>query len=308
MKFKEVYEEWADFKKNYVKKSSFSAYMLLTENHLLPDFGEAENEITEHDVQKFVLKKLQGGLARKTVKDILIVFKMILKYGKKNFLWEIIPPFEDIIFPADNERHTIDVLSVSDFKKAVAYTKENFTFRNLGVLLTLSTGIRIGEVCGLKWNDIDLERGTLTVRRTVQRIYIKGESGKRYTELIIDTPKTKSSNREIPLSHDLIKIFKSLEKIVNPEFYVLTNAEKTTEPRTYRSYYKELMRKMGLPVIKFHSLRHTFATQCIAAKIDVKTVSVLLGHSNISTTFSLYVHPDMGQKKNAINQLFKAMK
>lgn len=306
LRFKDLYQSFVIYKRQFVKKSSMSSYQLLIENHLLPVFGDAEH-IDEQRIQDFVLDKILGGLSHKTVKDIIIVFKMILKYGIKHKLWNEMPTF-DIIYPADHDKQSIEVLSKADYKKVKDYVKENLTFRNLGVLVCLSTGMRIGEICALKWSDIDIHEGVLHVQRTIQRIYVISQDGKRHTELIVDSPKTKNSYRDIPLSPDLIKIFKAFEKILNPEYFVLTNEEKSTEPRTYRAYYKELMQRIGLKPIKFHGLRHSFATQCIASKVDVKTVSVLLGHSNISTTFNLYVHPDMEQKKAAINQLYKNMK
>src|SRR5690606_18426845 len=109
-------------------------------------------------------------------------------------------------------------------------------------------------------------------------------------------------------SKDLISIIKPLSKIVNPSFFIVSNAEKPTEPRVYRSYYQDLMIKLKLPLIKFHGLRHTFATRCINAKIDVKTISTILGHSNISTTLNTYVHPNLEQKKSAIDQMFKSLR
>ena len=302
MKFSDLYQDWVLNKQDYVKRSTMSAYSLLAINHLIPAFGEY-TQITESMVQDFVLKKIKGGLSQKSVKDILIVLKMILKYGQKYNLF----PYThfDLIYPTDHERKTIEVLSPANFKRIIQYTKDNFSFRNLGVLICLSTGMRIGEICALKWEDIDIETGTIKVRRTIQRIYTIENDGKKATELIIDTPKTKTSNREIPMSKDILSICKPLFKIINQDFFVLTNDAKPTEPRTYRSYYKRVMDELEIPLIKFHGLRHSFATQCIAKKIDVKTVSVLLGHSNVSTTFNLYVHPDMEQKKSAINQLFK---
>ncbi len=187
------------------------------------------------------------------------------------------------------------------------YIQEHFTFRNLGVYICLSEGMRIGEVCALTWEDIDTDNGVISVNRTIQRIYVI-EEGNRRTELILDTPKTKNSIREIPISKDLLKILKPFKKIVNPSFFVLTNDVKPTEPRTYRSYYKNLMKELNMPELKFHGLRHSFATRCIESNCDYKTVSVLLGHSNISTTLNLYVHPNMEQKKKAIEQMFKALR
>lgn len=128
------------------------------------------------------------------------------------------------------------------------------------------------------------------------------------TELILDAPKTKNSIREIPMSRDLLQLLKPIKRIVNNSFFVLTNEAKPTEPRTYRSYYKKFMDTLEIPALKFHGLRHSFATRCVESKCDYKTISVLLGHSNISTTLNLYVYPNLEQKKKCIEQMFKALK
>ena len=300
----EVVTLWKIDKKQYVKKSSFSAYVLLTENHLLPAFG-TQTSIEEAQVQAFVFQKLAQGLSQKTIKDILIVLKMVLKFGAKH-KWLAYQAF-DIQFPTVREKHSVEVLSRANQKKMMSYIQEHFTFRNLGVYICLSSGIRIGEVCALTWEDIDTENGVIKVRKTIQRIYLI-EDGKRKTELILDTPKTKNSIREIPMSRDLLKMLKPFHKIVNPTFFVLTNDAKPTEPRTYRSYYKKLMNTLAIPELKFHGLRHSFATRCIESNCDYKTVSVLLGHSNITTTLNLYVHPNLEQKKKAIDQMFKGLR
>lgn len=302
--FAEIAELWKKDKKLYVKKSTFSAYVLLLENHLLPAFKD-HSEIEEKEVQKFVFQKLDQGLSQKSIKDILIVLKMIMKFGSKNKWFEFIN--FDIQYPTVRETHTIEVLSRTHQKKVMGYIQEHFTFRNLGVYICLSSGMRIGEICALTWEDVDTDNGIINIRKTIQRIYVI-EDGERKTELLIDTPKTKNSIREIPISRDLLKMLKPFKKIVNPAFYILTNDSKPTEPRTYRSYYKNLMRHLEIPDIKFHGLRHSFATRCIESKCDYKTVSVLLGHSNISTTLNLYVHPNLEQKKKAIDQMFKALK
>lgn len=302
--FSQIVELWKVDKKLYVKKSTLSAYILLTENHLLPEFGNS-SEIDEEQVQKFVFQKLEHGLSQKTVKDILIVLKMILKFGAKN-KWIQFTPFQ-IQYPTLRENQQIKVLSRTHQKKVMNYIQEHFTFRNLGIYICLSSGIRIGEICALTWEDIDTENGIIHIRKTIQRIYVI-ENGERRTELLLDSPKTKNSIREIPMSRELLRMLKPFKKIVNPTFFVLTNDSKPTEPRTYRSYYKNLMRLLEIPEIKFHGLRHSFATRCIESKCDYKTVSVLLGHSNISTTLNLYVHPNLEQKKKAIDQMFRTLK
>lgn len=299
----EIIPLWIREKKHFVKKSTMSAYILLSENHIKPHFGNCES-VVEDQVQQFVLDKIESGLSHKTVKDVLIVLKMILKWGAKKGHIVYIP--WDITYPTNHSKTEVQIFTSAEHKKAMSYIKEHLTFRNLGILICLSTGMRIGEICALKWSDIDLDTHVIRVSRTIQRIYMM-ENGTRRTELIMDNPKTMSSNREIPLTKDLVGILKPLMKVVNNDFFVLTNEEKPTEPRTYRSYYKNLMEKLELPIIKFHGLRHSFATRCIESKADVKTVSVLLGHSNISTTMNLYVHPNTEQKKAVINNVFKNM-
>ncbi len=199
-----------------------SAYSLLIENHISPYFGKME-EIKEHDVQSFVLDKIDSGLSRKTVQDVLIVLKMILKYGQKkdwiNYkLW-------DVNFPPDYSKTKVEIFTKEEHKKAISYIKEHFTFRNLGIMICLSTGMRIGEICALTWEDIDVDNGIINVKRTIQRIYVI-EDGIRRTELIIDNPKTVNSNREIPMTKDLINIIKPLKKLTNETFFVITNDEK----------------------------------------------------------------------------------
>lgn len=274
-----------------------------SENHVLPYFGDNDS-LHEQAVQTFVLQKLESGLSVKTVKDILIVLKMVMKFGVKN---EWMNYYEwDIKYPTSSSSNELEVLSVNNHRKILDYIQTHFSFTGLGIYISLTTGLRIGEVCALKWNDINVTDGTITVSRTIERIYII-EGGRKHTEVVINTPKTKNSCREIPMNKELLAMIKPLKKVVNDDFYVLTNDEHPTEPRTYRNYYNRLMAKLSIPKLKYHGLRHSFATRCIEAGCDYKTVSVLLGHSNISTTLDLYVHPNMEQKKRCISKMFKSL-
>ena len=300
---KEIALAWKDDKRCYVKRSTFAAYVLILENHVLPSFGECEM-LSESLVQELVLRKLDSGLCVKTVKDILIVLKMVMRFGVKSG-WMNYCEW-DIKYPTTESSNEIEVLTVANHRKILEFVKLNFTFRNLGIYISLTTGLRIGEICGLKWSDIDVVNGTITVRRTIERIYIiDGEN--KHTELIVNTPKTKNSCRDIPMCKELMAIVKPLKKVVNDDFYVLTNEEKPTEPRTYRNYYHRLMKRLGIPRLKYHGLRHSFATRCIKSNCDYKTVSVLLGHANITTTLNLYVHPNMEQKKRCISKMLRSL-
>ena len=286
-----------------MKKSTYAAYQLLIQNHIKPYFGDLY-EVNEEKVQQFVFDKLDAGLSEKTIRDIIIVLKMILKFGIKNGYLEYAQI--DAKFPSKQEKKDLDVLSKADQKKFMEHLRNNFTFKNLGIFICLSTGMRIGEICGLRWCDVDTVEGVIKVRHTLQRIYIiEGET--RHTELLLDTPKTANSVRDIPMSSELLKMLKSLNKVVNENYYVISNDIKPIEPRTYRNYYKKLCKQLDIPELKFHGLRHSFATRCIESKADYKTVSVLLGHSNISTTLNLYVHPNKEQKKKTIDKMLRSL-
>lgn len=303
-RFGRVAELWKNDKKQYVKKSTYAAYSLLLTNHLLPAFGH-RTSLSEAIVQRFVLDKLAGGLSQKTIKDMLIVLKMILKFGAKQGLLD--PLQIDIRFPTPRDRRPIEVLSKAHQRRIMAHIEEHFTFQNLGVYLSLCTGLRIGELCALTWQDIDIENGVVRVDKTIQRIYV-AEGSRRHTELIIDTPKSRNSIREIPMSSELLRLVRPLRRSARGDFFVLTNDSRPTEPRTYRNHYKRLLDEAGVPALKFHGLRHSFATRCIESRCDYKTVSVLLGHSNISTTLNLYVHPNLEQKKRCVEQMSRSLR
>ena len=301
---KEIADIWKEDKRQYVKQSTMAVYLLSLENHLLPVFG-GKMEVTEEEVQAFALDKLNHGLSPKSIKDMLIVLKMVVRFGEKqgwlnHVEWKV-------KFPANQLKAALPILTKQHQKKLMDYLKDNFTFPNLGILVCLSTGLRIGEVCALKWSDINMDTGLLHVNRTIERIYIV-DSDKPHTEIVINTPKTKNSLREIPLSKELVRIFKSLMKVVNKDYYVLTNNTKPTEPRTYRNYFNKLLKQLDIPRLKFHGLRHSFATRCIESHCDYKTVSVLLGHADISTTLNLYVHPNEEQKRSCIDKMMQYMK
>ena len=300
---REIALAWKSDKQRYVKQSTYAAYVLILENHILPSFGECR-ALSEQLVQDFVLKKLNSGLSIKTVKDLLIVLKMVMKFGVKN-KWTDYCEW-DIKYPTTESHKDIEVLTVEHHKKILDFIHQNFTFRNLGIYISLTTGLRIGEICGLKWEDIDIDSGTISVKRTIERIYI-AEGNHKCTKLIINTPKNKNALRDIPITKELLTMIKPLKRVMNDNFYVLTNDEKPTEPRTYRNYYHRLMKRLNIPRLKYHGLRHSFATRCIESNCDYKTVSVLLGHSNITTTLNLYVHPNMEQKKRCIAKMLKSL-
>lgn len=303
--FSEIASEWKTDKQRFVKETTMAVYGLQLQTHLLPAFGD-RTMIEEKDVQQFVVDKLNKGLSERTTKDVLIVLKMVVRWANKHAGWDNRTDWE-IIFPTRREQTELEVMTVADQQKIVKYVKENFTFRNLGLQICLFTGLRIGEVCGLKWSDYNFSNNTLTINRTVERIYAI-DNDQRKSRVVVSTPKTASSNRTIPMNKELQKVLKELGKVVNKDFYIISNSDKPIEPRTYRNYYNKVLSQLGIAKLKFHGLRHSFATRCIENNCDYKTVSVLLGHADVSTTMNLYVHPNMEHKKKCIEKIGKILK
>lgn len=299
--FSQVARAWTDYKKRYVKRSTICNYQLSLQRHLLPEFG-ALHDISEEQVQKFVIGKLRAGLSQKSVRDMLVVLRMVSRYGAKHF--GLKQPDWEIRFPSRPAEPRLPVLSLRHHRKLLDYVNNNLSYRNLGILICLHTGMRIGEVCALTWGDVDISRGVISVSKTISRIYVaEGDGG--HTELAVTSPKTRNSCREIPMTRSLQQQLKPLKAKAYSSDYVITNRQRPTEPRTYRAYFSRLLVKIGIPHLKFHGLRHSFATRCIEGKADYKTVSVLLGHSKISTTLDLYVHPGNDQKKRCIDRMIK---
>ena len=300
----EIARLWKEEKRKYVKYSTFAAYVLILEDHILPEFEE-KTGLAESEVQEFVLRKIGGGLSTKSVKDILVVLRMIMGFGDRNGVWK----YERwrIKFPTERTAVRMEVLDMEDHRRLLQHLQEQPSLQNLGIYMSLTTGMRIGEICALRWDDVDLDAGTISVRRTIERIYT-AENGVRHTELVIGPPKTLHSIREIPITGELAALLQPLRESASGTDYVLPGNKRPTEPRTYRNRYDRLLKRLGIPHIKFHGLRHSFATRCIESECDYKTVSAILGHSDIRTTLNLYVHPNMEQKKRCIDKMVSFMR
>jgi integrase len=207
----------------------------------------------------------------------------------------------EIKLPPPSSTQKVEVFTSAELAKLVDATMMRPSSKNTGILLALYSGLRIGELCALQWKDIDFERGTLTVSKTIQRIYIKELAGGTTAKIIITPPKTRSSVREIPLASAVIPLLR--EHVKSSEWYLVTGMDTFLEPRSYRSYYGRFLRRAGIAHSSFHKLRHTFATQLIENGADVKTVSDLLGHSSVKTTLDLYVHPRLEQKRKCVEMM-----
>lgn len=305
MKVKDFIPTYKAFKLKTCKLSTVSTYMMTIKHFILPILGEYELEaISSKEAELLKLECKNKGLSKKSIQDIIICLKNILKVA--NYLEVAETKAISVLWGTDNNdaKKEIEAYNKDQIKKLVASLEETPSFKNLGLLLTIYSGMRIGEVCALQWQDVDLEEKVIRVNKTIQRIYIEEETtGKTKTELQISTPKTKSSQREIPIVPKLYKMMKDYAKICRPDYFVCSGTTTPIEPRTYRTYYMKKTEEFGLPHLKFHGLRHTFATQLIASKADIKTVSAILGHSDITTTLNTYVHPSQDDKRNALSKI-----
>lgn len=306
--YKDWIYNWLLEKKHYIKESTYANYSNAVFNHIIPKLGHYKlDELSHKLIQDYLLELSKngkingsGGLSSKTIKDITIIIKGSLKKAiNENKIKYIELTFN---YPLDSKLEKIYVLSKSEQNKITSYCLNNLDNRNLGILISLYSGLRIGELCSLQWNDINLKKSIISINKTVQRIYVKDFKESK-SKIIITTPKTKNANREIPVSKEFIELLKKIRG--NNNEYILSGSEKLIEPRTYRKYFDKVLKEIKINHINFHSLRHTFATNCISLGVDYKTVSELLGHANVNITLNLYVHPRLSQKKKCIKLICK---
>lgn len=291
---------WKAEKSLYVKKSTLASYSYLLESHILPDLG-GKTSVTEEDVQLLANEKIAGGLSRKSVHDILIVLNMVLVYAGRNGFMEYRPM--QIQLPTKQKNDTVPTFTIEQQRILSKYLKDHPSSESIGLQICLFSGLRIGEICALRWKNVDPVENIIRIRQTIQRIYIYDDSGAKHTELVMDAPKSPDSIRDIPVPAELMRHLIPYKESAGDEAFVLSGKATPIEPRVYRTFYKRLLRRAGLPDVRFHALRHSFATRCIDSNCNYKTVSALLGHSNISTTLNLYVHPNMNQKRKVVEAM-----
>ncbi|MBO5627891.1 MAG: tyrosine-type recombinase/integrase [Aeriscardovia sp.] len=286
--------EWLAAVKLKVKQSTYACYQLKVNKHILPTFGGlVYDNLTVSDIHEFISNKLKRGLSAKYVCDIIVVMKSMAKYISRVHNYK--NPLENVIMPK-KEKHEMKLLSQIEQKRLCKFILTNPNKTKLAVILSYYAGLRIGEVCGLKWCDIDFSNGILRIERTIQRVYENG-----CTRLIIGTPKSISSVREIPLPEFITDILRNNKG--EGATFVLSGTDKPLEPRTLQYRFKALLNKLNLSSVNYHSLRHMFATNCIELGFDVKTLSELLGHSSVETTLNRYVHSSMERKTACMNLL-----
>ncbi len=294
--FKSVTEEWLKYVKNNVKKSTYYNYTYSVERYLYPEF-EGKDITKIRNINDFVTR-LSGSLASKTVRDIIAKLKEIIKYYEEENNVKL--NIKKISLPKI-KRKEIQILNKKEKESLEDYCKSQNTLQALGIMICLNTGLRIGEVCALKWEDINLNERKIYVRKTIERVYIKR---KRKSKIIIDTPKSRSSVREIPINKKLYSWLKREKGKCNDDCFILTGSEKRyLEPRNYQYNFKAILKKNNLRKLKFHTLRHTFATNCIEAGMDIKSLSEILGHADVSVTLNIYVHSSDKIKRKYLDKI-----
>lgn len=298
-RFGEIVNNWFDIAKINLKPSSINKYQNLIENHILPELGHHKLKELNSDVFHAFLKKqgntgnkkTGGALSISTLRTVSYILNSSIKYAASN---NMVALFSVHLYGAGRSTPPVSCLEEKDEFALDTYLSTHLSCRNVGIMLSLYCGLRIGEVCGLQWADIDFDNRSLSVKRTVQRI--RTTSGQHKTKLWVGTPKSESSIRTIPIPDFIIPALYALSECSRTDSYILNQAAEPLDPRTLQYYFNRVTRSCGIAKINYHILRHTFATNCVTLGFDIKTLSEILGHSNVSITLNRYVHPSIHQK------------
>lgn len=283
-----------------VKESTYMNYRMKFEKHISSEVGKMlYNRLTVENLNAFVQCKLSSGLSAKYTADIAAVIKSVCRYAKKRFGYA--DKSEFITMPKGKAKEK-ELLDKTEQSRLNNYLIADPTPSNIGILLSSATGIRIGELCALKWENINLEEKILTVRNTALRI--KNIGGTTATKLIVTLPKSSSSIRKIPLPEFIVPMLSRMK--TSSKCFLLSGTRNIVEPRVMQYRFKRILSDLHLPDVSFHSLRHGFATNCIALGVDAKTLSEILGHSSVEITLNRYVHSSM-ERKAAYMESLSAM-
>ena len=291
--------EWLALRRGRVKDSTYDKYRTVIELHIIPSLGRYRpDSLTNPIIGQFGSSLTTGeGLSSKTVRDILSVLSAILKYASKEH-----PRLDkiDIIYPKE-EKHSIRVLTRQEQTRLVEYLLSDDDLCKFGTLLVLLTGLRIGELCALRWENISLCERTLTVTATMQRISADGSGGK--TKVVISDPKSSSSARTIPLGKLAYSLCRKYKSTDGKAFILTGRRDKFIEPRTLQYRMAGYTKACGLSGVHFHTLRHSFATRCVEVGVEIKSLSEVLGHSSPRITLERYVHSSMDLKRENMKKL-----
>ncbi len=298
-------EDWIENIRPKVKASTIAKYQNLLHSYILPALGPVYlRNITQMQIESFCNHLLRSGgqkgngLSPKTVSDTLSLIRSIMRYASYSRQLSF-SDFNSISFKKNPK--PIRVLTRKEQETLCHYLYQNPNNKNIGVLLCLYTGLRVGEICALKWEDISFHDKTVYVHQTMQRLQTNQHSQNK-TAVVISAPKSSCSIRTIPLPDDLTEILS--EACGGRTGFVLTGDENQyVEPRIMQNHLKRILKENSIESINYHTLRHTFATRCIEIGFDVKSLSEILGHANVSITMNKYVHPSMELKRENMQRL-----
>lgn len=303
MPFRQLAANWLQDHMPTVKESTYYKYRNILDLHLNPEFADRLlEEITYEEVSRFAIRlqtKSDGkGLSPKTVSDILSVLRSIFRYGGR---LGAEPAFDVSLIRTKQAPKEIRVLTTGEQEKLQRYLYGHLDGCQMGILLCLRTGLRVGEVCALRWEDISLSEQTLFVHQTMQRLRDFSDSGTK-THVVITTPKSSCSVRTIPIPSDLCRILKDYQT-TSTGFFLTNSPYRYIEPRTMQNRFQQVLKSCGVEAVNFHVLRHTFATRCVELGFDVKSLSEILGHANVRITMDRYVHPSMDIKRQNMEKM-----
>ena len=291
--FCRIMEEWLQQIAETRKYSTFIKYEKLYNCHIKNLFeSDCITQITSSYIKE---KLISSDMSDTTKQSILALINQTMQYAEEYYGYPAVIVKNKFV---RKKRKPVVILSRTDQVRLMRFLHHNINISKAGIILCLSTGLRLGEICALKWTDIDMEQMLLHVNRTVQRIEIK--NGFTKTALLETPPKSAFSFREIPISESLVSLLNVFRK-ADQEYVLCTN--KPMEPRTYQNHFKSYLKEIGSADYNFHTLRHTFATNCIDNGMDIKSLSEILGHSDVQITLNRYVHPTMDTKRKHMNAL-----
>ena len=291
--------EWLFVNQNRVKETTLSSYKTIVENHILPFFGGYfPHALSTELVTVFTNSLISKNLSARTIKSILVVFKSVLKYVSR---FEQLQPPE--VFMPKQPQSDIRILTGDEQKRLVSYLLCNMDDCKFGVLFALLTGLRIGEVCALRIKDVSLTEKTVRVRETMQRIK-NLDGGDSKTKIVLTTPKSATSARIVPLTNTAFELCRGRINSASENAFLLTNSEsKFIEPRVLQYSIKKFCGACKIKDVHFHTLRHTFATRCVEAGFEIKSLSEVLGHASPKITLDIYVHSSLEFKRQNMSKL-----
>ena len=309
MKLKEWHDIWLNkYTKFAVKLRTYERYKYIIEKHINPKLGELDlDDLLAVTLQDYVLSELESGnlisskgLANNSVIGIVNVLKSALKLAKSLEI-SALDNSNKIKLPMATEK-PVTAFEKWEQEKLEKYCLSSNKTNYLGIIICLYTGIRLGELLALTWNDIDFKSGIMTISKTAYRIKQNGKP-----QVVIDKPKTKNSSRLIPLPKQLLEILKRAKRISKSDFVLSTRTGGIVGTRAYQKTYERILKKLDIPYKNFHSLRHTFATRAIEMGMDVKTLSEILGHKNPVITLQRYTHSMLSYKTEMMNKMGKML-